>query len=154
MIELNSLIQPDCILHPLKGTEPQSVIRELVELLHDRGHVQDPDETIALVWAREQQRSTGIGDGLAVPHGRCPSLKKVVAAIGWTDTPIDFKAADGAPVNLVVLIISPTEDTTGHVQALGAISRVLGSRDVRTAARQCQSAEALHALLCSESESA
>ena len=150
MIELKSLIQPDCILHPLKGTEPQTVIRELVELLHDRGRVQDPDETSALVWAREQQRSTGIGDGLAVPHGRCSSLKKVVAAIGWTDNPIDFKAGDGVPVTLVVLIISPSEDTSGHVQALGAISRVLSKSDVRTAARNCTSAEALYELLCND----
>ena len=148
MIELKSLIQPDCILHPLKGAEPQSVIRELVELLHERGLVKDAEETTAAVWAREQQRSTGIGEGLAVPHGRCASLKKVVAAIGWTDAPIDFKAGDGIPVNLIALIISPPEDTSGHVQALGAISRVLGDRTVRNAAGACTSAEALYTLLC------
>lgn len=150
MIELKSLIQLDCIRHPLEATDPHGVIRELVELLHEHGLVQDADETIAAVWKREQQRTTGIGAGLAVPHGRCPSLTKVVAAIGWTNRPIDFKSSDGAPVTLVAMIISPPEDTSAHVQALGAISLTLGKQEVRAAAMASSSAEDLYALLCAK----
>jgi mannitol/fructose-specific phosphotransferase system IIA component (Ntr-type) len=148
MIELKSLIQLDCIRHPLEANDPHGAIRELVELLHEHGHVQDADGTTAAVWEREQQRTTGIGNGLAVPHGRCPSLKNVVAAIGWTDRPIDFKSSDGSPVTLVAMIISPPEDTSAHVQALGAISLALGNQEVRAAAMTSSSAEDLYALLC------
>ena len=148
MIELQSLIQLDCIRHPLNADDPRGVITELVQMLHDRNLVADVDETADAVWAREQQRSTGIGEGLAIPHGRCASLRKVVAAVGWTSTPIDFKAPDGNPVQLIVLIVSPTDDTTNHVQALGAISRTLGQVAIRQAAMESTSAEALHAVLC------
>ena len=92
MIELHALIQPDCIMHPLTADDPHGVIRELVQLLHDRNLIADAEETADAVWAREQQRSTGIGEGLAIPHGRCASLKRVVAAVGWAAAPIDFKA--------------------------------------------------------------
>ena len=148
MIELQSLIQLDCIKHPLDARDPRGVITELVQMLHDRKLVADVDEIADAVWAREQQRSTGIGEGLAIPHGRCASLRKVVAAVGWTDTPIDFQAADGNPVQLIVLIVSPTDDTTHHVQALGAISRTLGRTEIRHAAMKSASAEALHGILC------
>ena len=148
MIELQSLIQLDCIKHPLDACDPRGVITELVQMLHDRKLVADVDEIADAVWAREQQRSTGIGEGLAIPHGRCASLRKVVAAVGWTDTPIDFQAADDKPVQLIVLIVSPTDDTTHHVQALGAISRTLGRAEIRHAAMKSTSAEALHDILC------
>ena len=148
MITLDALIHPNCIRHPLNADDPRGVIRELVEMLHDQSLVADVDEIADAVWAREQQRSTGIGEGLAVPHGRCASLRSVVAAVGWTSTPIDFQAADGKPVQLIVLIVSPTDDTTNHVQALGAISRTLGQVAIRQAAMESTSAEALHAVLC------
>jgi mannitol/fructose-specific phosphotransferase system IIA component (Ntr-type) len=148
MIKLDALIQPDCIRHPLNADDPRGVIMELVQMLRDQSLVADVDEIADAVWAREQQRSTGIGEGLAIPHGRCDSLRKVVAAVGWTDTPIDFQAADGKPVRLIVLIVSPTDDTTHHVQALGAISRTLGHATIRQAAMESTSAETLHAILC------
>lgn len=148
MIELHALIQPDCIMHPLTADDPHGVIRELVQLLHDRNLIADAEETADAVWAREQQRSTGIGEGLAIPHGRCASLKRVVAAVGWAAAPIDFKAPDDKPVQLIVLIVSPPDDTTNHVQALGAISRKLGHASVRQAAMNSASSEALHDILC------
>ena len=148
MIELHALIQPDCIMHPLTADDPHGVIRELVQLLHDRNLIADAEETADAVWAREQQRSTGIGEGLAIPHGRCASLKRVVAAVGWAATPIEFNAADGNPVQLIVLIVSPPNDTTNHVQALGAISRKLGHASVRQAAMDSASGEVLYDILC------
>ena len=148
MIEVQSLIQLDCIRHPLEATDTRGAITELIQLLHEQGLVADAEDTADAVWARELQRSTGIGEGLAVPHGRCPALRKVVAAVGWTPTPIDFKAADGKPVQLIVLIVSPPEDTSAHVQALGAISRVLSQAAIREAAMESTSAESLHSILC------
>ncbi|MBM44119.1 MAG: hypothetical protein CMJ36_03775 [Phycisphaerae bacterium] len=148
MITLNSLLRLDCIKHPLESSDSRGAINELVNLLHEHGLVQDPEDVADAVWERELQRTTGIGEGLAVPHGRCPSLDKVVAAVGYAADPIDFKANDGKPVELIVLIVSPPDNTTEHVQALSAISRVLGHQATRNAAFACETAEALHALLC------
>ena len=148
MIELHALIQPDCILHPLTASEPHGVIRELVQLLHARNLIADAEETADAVWAREQQRSTGIGDGIAVPHGRCEHMDQIVAAIGTADPAIDFQASDGKAVNLVVLLVSPTRNTTLHVQALGAISRRLGHAEIRRRLRNCPDAGCVYDVLC------
>ncbi len=149
MITLNSLLQLDCIKHPLESTDPRGAINELINLLHEQGHVQDPEDVANAVWKRELQRTTGIGEGLAVPHGRCPSLERVVAAVGYAAIPIDFKSSDDKPVEMIVLIVSPPDNTTEHVQALSAISRVLGNPATRKEAFNSDSAESLHDVLCS-----
>ena len=79
-------------------------------------------------------------------------MKKVVAAIGHAPMPIDFKANDGKPVELIVLIVSPPDNTTEHVQALGAISRVLGNPATRSKAFQAGTAEALYDVLCTRTD--
>ena len=84
-----------------------------------------------------------------MPHGRCPSLERVVAAVGHATAPIDFKSNDGKAVEMIVLIVSPPDNTTEHVQALSAISRVLGNPRTRKEAFESETAESLHALLCS-----
>ena len=112
------------------------------------GRIDDAETIIEAVWTREQQRSTGIGDGIAVPHGRCEHMDQIVAAIGTADPAIDFQASDGKAVNLVVLLVSPTRNTTLHVQALGAISRRLGHAEIRRRLRNCPDAGCVYDVLC------
>ena len=134
-------------MHPLHASDVHGAIAELVEHLSGLGRLVDPDRIADVVWTREQQRSTGIGDGIAVPHGRCEHVEQIVAAVGVADSPIDFKSGDGKAVNLVVLLVSPTENTALHVQALGAISRRLSDEQVRRAIRGCQDATGVYELL-------
>ena len=148
MLELTDFITPECIVHSLQAADAQSAITELVHHLAAIGSIDAAQPIIEAVWTREQQRSTGIGDGIAVPHGRCDHVDRIVAAVGTADPAIDFKAGDGKPVNLVVLLVSPTENTTLHIQALGAISRLLGDPDVRRRLRNCPDAACVHDVLC------
>ena len=147
MLELHDFITPDCIVHPLHATDAHGAIVELVEHLSGLGRLVDANRITDVVWTREQQRSTGIGDGIAVPHGRCEHVERIIAAVGVADPPIDFKSGDGKPVNLVVLLVSPTENTALHVQALGAISRRLSDGQVRRAIRGCQDGAGVYELL-------
>lgn len=147
MLELHDFITPDCIVHPLQATDAHGAIVELVEHLAELGRIADAQRIVDAVWTREQQRSTGIGDGIAVPHGRCEHVERIVAAVGVATPPIDFKSGDGKPVNLVVLLVSPSEDTALHVQALGAISRRLSSEEIRRSIRNCTDAAGVYQLL-------
>ena len=150
MLELTDFLTPECVRYPLKAVDARGAIDELVAHLADIGLIENPTAISEIVWNREQQRSTGIGDGIAVPHGRCDRVKQIVAAIGLAPDPINFNAGDGKPVSLIVLLVSPTENTSVHVQALGAISRRLSDERARNAIRQSTDAQALFDLLCNQ----
>ncbi len=146
-MQLDTLITPDIIRVPLQSQDRLGVITELVELLGTQGLVHDVQKAIDTAWAREQERTTGIGEGLAVPHGRCDCIDRLVLAIGRTASPMDFQSFDHKPVRLVVLVLSPPDDTASHIQVLGGISRLLADRMTREAAYAAESAEALAHIL-------
>ena len=97
-MNLIELISPESIRAPLIASDKQDVINELVDLLEGCGQVTDTESLKNAVWTREQTRTTGIGHGLAIPHGKCASMKGLAIAIGKPATPIDFEAIDSQPV--------------------------------------------------------
>ncbi len=107
------------------------MIYELVYCLAASGNVNDSKGLKDAVWAREQTRTTGIGNGLAIPHGKSPAMSAVAMAIGRPPRPMDFEAIDGQPVRLVVLLASPPDRTTDHIQALARISKLISMNDFR-----------------------
>ncbi len=146
-MQIETLISPDVIRVPLRAEDRLSAIRELIELLGEQDLVSDVESAIETTWAREQERTTGIGEGLAVPHGRCRCVDHLVLAIGRPATPIDFQSFDQKPVRLIVLVLSPPEDTASHIQVLGGISRLLSDRLIREAAYSAESADTLAEVL-------
>jgi mannitol/fructose-specific phosphotransferase system IIA component (Ntr-type) len=103
--------------------------------------VGDAAELKAAVWARESQRSTGIGEGLAIPHGKGAAVKRLAMAIGMPTQPIEYDSIDRKPVKLIVMLVSPPDKVTEHVQALGRLSRLMTDpvfREKTYAARSAQ----------------
>ena len=145
-MNLTDLIQENTIRAPLRATERQGAISELVDLLSDEGCIANCELIKKVVWDRELQRTTGIGEGLAIPHGRCNQLEKMVLAMGRPTTPIDFSSPDKRPVELIILLVSPTENTSDHIQVLGKISRLMVDRSFREAAYAKENASDLCAL--------
>ncbi len=139
-------LQLDTMLAPLEATDRRSAISELVDALASAGSIADANTIKQLVWERELQRTTGIGEGLAIPHARCDQLNELVMAMGRPTTPIDFASPDKRPVELIILLVSPTDNTSDHIQALGKISRLMVDRTFREAAYSTQSANDLCAL--------
>ena len=145
-MNITDILSPKAVKVPLVSTDKRSVIDELVDLLTDAGLIQDPDTLKRIVWEREQQRSTAIGDGLAIPHGKSNCSQDLVMAIGRPSEPIDFDSLDNNPVGLVVLLASPPTRTSDHIQALGKISRIMSDPSFRKAAYTATSAETLYQL--------
>jgi fructose-specific phosphotransferase system IIA component len=110
---------------PLAGKDKESAITELVDMLDAADALQNRDVVLNAVLTREHTRSTGIGSGIAIPHGKCNAVSKLVMAIGIADNPIDFHSVDGKPVKIILLLISPADQTGPHIQALARISRVM-----------------------------
>ena len=145
-MNLLDLIQERTIRVPIKTTDKQSAISELVDVLGDEGSIVDPDTVRQAVWERELQRTTGIGEGLAIPHGRCEHLPSMVMAMGIPLQPIDFASPDKRPVELIILLVSPTNNTADHIQALGRISRLMVDRTFREAVYKSKSGNELYAM--------
>lgn len=143
-MKLLDIIRPESIRVPLAATTKHDAIDELVDLLAAQKRISDPAALKRVVWEREMQRSTGIGEGLAIPHGKCPGLSGLVAAIGRPATPIEFDAIDQKPVRLVILLASPADRIAEHIQALGRISRTMADPAVRNAAYACETPAALY----------
>lgn len=119
------------ILVPLNATDKKGVIDELVDLLASNGSVSDAESLKTAVWTRETIRTTGIGHSLAIPHGKSDAVSDLVMAIGKPAEPIDFASIDGKPVKMVVLLASPLERTSDHIQALARISRLMAGEEFR-----------------------
>lgn len=126
---------------PLAATAKQAVIEELLDALVAAGDVQDRSGALAAVLDRERTRTTGIGGGLAIPHGRTPAVKDVVLALGKPSRAVDFQSIDGKGVTLVVLLLSPPQMTGPHIQALAHVSKLLSIDAVRKAIEDARTPE-------------
>ena len=124
-MRLTEILKPENIKVPLTSTTKTEAIGELVNLLADNKAITDPKKVLDSVLDREATRTTGIGNGLAIPHGKCAGTADLVMAIGKAATPIDFQAIDGRPVTLIWLLTSPPDKTGPHIHALARISRLM-----------------------------
>jgi PTS system nitrogen regulatory IIA component len=122
-MRLGSLTRPDLIFPDLPATDRAQVLRAFAERIAGQGLVNDPETLFQRLWEREQLGSTAIGGGIAIPHCKVDRLTGGVVAIGRVEAGVDFGAADGQPVRLFFLVISPSQSPAEHLQILAAISR-------------------------------
>ncbi len=140
------ILTADSVRVPLVATDKQGAILELVDVLADAGRISNGDKLKEIVWERETQRSTGIGEGLAIPHGKCDCSKQLVMAVGVPAEPLEFGSIDKKPVRLIALLCSPPDKTADHIQALGKISRLMSDTGFREQAYGAQTGEELFGL--------
>ncbi len=128
---LTDLITPRRIKIPLEGRTKDELLAELVELTASDGGIDDTQAVLRAVRDREAVLSTGIGHGVAIPHGRSAAVKELRLAAGVTDTPVDFDALDGQPVRLFFVLIGPELAAAAHIKALSRLSRLVRRDDMR-----------------------
>jgi fructose-specific phosphotransferase system IIA component len=144
---LTQILQPACIKAPLESNNKDDAIEELINLLADNGCLSDRGQALEAVLAREQTRSTGIGSGIAIPHGKCPAAKELVMAVGVTQDPIEFESIDNKPVNIIILLVSPPDQTGPHIQALARISRLMLDEQFKSQLEKASSPEEVYDLV-------
>jgi fructose-specific phosphotransferase system IIA component len=142
-LTVNEILDPQCVIVPLQAATKREAIDQLVDSMAAAGRISDADAVKKAVWDREQQRSTGIGEGLAIPHGKTTAAPRLTLAVGRMAQPIDYDSIDRKPVKLVVLLVSPPEKTSEHIQALGRISRLMTSAEFRERVYSAQDPEQL-----------
>lgn len=140
------ILAKGCVCVPLVAKDKAGVIAELVDALDREGLLTDRDQVLSAVLTREKIRSTATEQGLAVPHGKSPGVKKLVMAVGKPQTPIDFGAPEGYPPSeLVILLASAFDETGPHIRALAKVSRVWLNQDFRKAIQSADTADAVYA---------
>ena len=149
---LSELLSPERIRVPLRGDSKDAVLEELVGVLRDAGAVASADEVLHAVRERERVLSTGIGSGVAIPHGKSQAIPALTMAAGVASDPVDFDALDGRPVSLFFLLVGPEEAAGAHVKALSRISRLVRRDEFRERLAEAKTPEEFLAIL-SEAES-
>jgi len=151
-MKLTSVLTPDCIKIPLEARSKREAIEELVDLLALRDKLTDPQAVLKAVLDREAARTTGIGKGLAIPHGKSTGTDRLVMAIGKPEPPLDFDSIDGQRVNLVVLLASPLDQTGPHIQALARFSRFMLNKQFRREVQQAKLPQQVYQTLLRQEE--
>jgi PTS system nitrogen regulatory IIA component len=122
----------------IKSTDKEGVIRELVGLLSNATEVKNKEDLINSVLAREALGSTGIGQGIGIPHAKSQNVKELVAAFGLSKNGVDFDSLDGEPAHIFFLLLAPEESAGPHLKALARISRMLKDKYFRELLRKAK----------------
>ena len=143
---LTDLVAPNAVIPALKVNSKKQVIQELAA---KAAKLTDQNERTVFetLLQREKLGSTGIGNGVAIPHGKLSKLHKLFGLFARLDRPVDFDALDGQPVDLVFLLLAPEAAGADHLKALARVARLLRDRDVSRKLRESRDAEALYAVL-------
>lgn len=143
---LSDLLSSDAVFPSLKVTNKKQVIQALAaKAAQLTGH--DEREIFETLLRRERLGSTGVGGGVAIPHGKLPKLERIVGLFARTDSPIDFESLDGEPVDLIFLLLAPEAAGADHLKALARIARLLRDPEVAKKLRAARDADAVYALL-------
>jgi len=135
-MHLSDLLNERAISLSMAARDKESAIKELVQLLEAAHGVNTKGEILSKVLQRESMMSTGIGNGVAIPHGKTRLLDHLVAACGVSPGGIEFDSMDGENANLFILLVSPESLRGPHVKALANVSRLLKEESVRNALRE------------------
>ena len=124
---LADLIRPEVVKVPLAGKTKNEVLRELVQLLLDAGRIGELESVYDALLAREALGSTGLEQGIAVPHAKTSAVRRLTAAIGISPRGVDFQSADGQLSKMFFLLLAPPDQSGPHIQALAEIARLAKS---------------------------
>ncbi|MSR82713.1 MAG: PTS sugar transporter subunit IIA [Candidatus Latescibacteria bacterium] len=128
---LLDILSPHSVLVGLQGETKEEIIKELVDSLEAGSVFTDREKVLQAVVEREKIMSTGIGDGIAIPHGKSDAVTRLAAALGIHKRGVDFEALDGEPAYVFFLLVSPANVSGPHIKALARISRLLKNDDFK-----------------------
>ena len=150
-MQLSQFLDFESIRVDLAAGNKRQLLNQLSQIAASRLSL-DPPLIADAIADRERLGSTGFGGGVAIPHGKLAALDRVYALVARLSTPIDYKAIDGAPVDLVFLLLSPPDAGAEHLKALAAVSRLVRHAGIVEKLRGARSRDAMAAVLLGAEE--
>ncbi len=151
-MQLGDLISLDYVISNLKAVSKRDALAELTEILARKNESLDKEFVLSVLLEREKMGSTGIGDGVAIPHGKLKNLDRVIISFARSVSGVPFDSVDGKPVHLLFLLLAPQESAGLYLRILAKLSRFLKSPVSREKLLQAQSAQEITDIIRSESE--
>jgi len=150
-MEINDLISSDVVVANLKATSKKQVLHNLARRASKQTGVNERD-IFDVLMERERLGSTGVGNGIAIPHGKLPELDRLHGLFALLEQPVDFQAIDEHPVDLIFLLLAPESAGADHLKALAKISRLLRNTGICDKLRGSETSDALYAILTANME--
>ncbi|OGW35451.1 MAG: hypothetical protein A2010_02475 [Nitrospirae bacterium GWD2_57_9] len=150
MTTIRDLLQDELVIENITANDKMGVLREFAGLLAETGRVRDREELIRVLLERESLGSTGIGDGIAIPHGKLRPLSEMIVAFGRSRDGVDFQSIDHKPAYLFFLILTPVDKPGDHLKTLARVSRILKNPALRNDLRHAADRKELQRLICEE----
>ena len=151
-MKLTDLLDRECVIAELHGQDKPAILAELAHVLAGRVEGLDRDGLVGVLMEREKLGSTGIGEGIAIPHGKVEGLDDLVVAFGRSRTGAAFEAMDDQPVYLFFLLVAPDNSVGVHLKTLAKITRMLKDRELRQALVEAEDADAIYRLISEKDE--
>ncbi|MDP2156693.1 MAG: PTS sugar transporter subunit IIA [Nitrospirota bacterium] len=151
-MKITTFLKREFIIEKLKAATKEAALTELAALLTQAGSAGDLDEMVKVLMARERLGSTGIGDGIAIPHGKIGGLDDLQIAIGRSSKGVDFNALDGTPVHIFFLLMAPENSSGQHLKVLARISRLLKDNVLREKLMEAESPEVIFNLIAEKDD--
>ncbi|NOY87411.1 MAG: PTS sugar transporter subunit IIA [Deltaproteobacteria bacterium] len=149
-MEIVDFLSPEDIIPELNASSMEGALREFAGHLKSREIIKDTDGLVEVLLDREKLGSTGIGNGVAIPHGRLPDINGIVVVFGRSTKGIEFNAHDQEPVHLLFLLVAPEDSGGDHLKTLARISRIIKSPDCRRALMESTDDESLYRVISEE----
>ncbi|MBU1862301.1 MAG: PTS sugar transporter subunit IIA [Candidatus Omnitrophica bacterium] len=149
-MRLRDILKKDAIVANLKSSTKEEVLKELVDNLGD--DIRDKKKIVKILIERENMGSTGLGQGIAVPHGKTDDIDKIIATIGMSKQGIEFNSLDGEPVYIFFLLIASKKSAGPHLKALARISRILRDASFCGILKKAKDKEEIYRLIIKEDE--
>jgi PTS system nitrogen regulatory IIA component len=151
-MKITDILHEDSIIGELTSRDKKGVLEELVSVLVEHGRLRDKGKPVQVLLERERLGSTGIGDGIAIPHGKLKDIKRIICSFGRSREGIDFQSIDEKPSHLFFLLFAPEESAGQHLQALARLSRILKDGQLRKRLREAASEKEIYRLISEEDE--
>jgi PTS system nitrogen regulatory IIA component len=149
-MKITDILHEDSIIGELTSRDKKGVLEELVSVLVERGRLKSKEKAVQVLLERERLGSTGIGDGIAIPHGKLKDIKSIVCSFGRTREGIDFQSIDEKPSHLFFLLFAPQDSASEHLQALARLSRILKDGQLRKRLMEASSEKEIYRLIAEE----
>jgi nitrogen PTS system EIIA component len=151
-MKIIDMLKTDYILEELKSDNKRDILKELVGSFMKIHQKLDSEATLNVLFEREKLGSTGIGEGIAIPHGKITGLDQLILSFGRSAVGIDFDAMDGKPVHLFFLLIAPENSAGQHLKTLAKISKMLKDGVFRTKLMAAKSKDELYKIIANQDD--
>ncbi|HOJ42659.1 MAG TPA: PTS sugar transporter subunit IIA [Syntrophorhabdaceae bacterium] len=149
-MNLEEVLTESCVISNLEASNKKDAIYEMCESLKKAGLIENVQEVVNVILEREKLGSTGIGEGIAIPHGKMKGIKSILCVLGKSERGIDFDSIDKKPVHIIVLLLAPEGSASMHLKMLSRISKILRDPSIRNRLLEIKDAREIYSYILEE----